>query len=169
MTRSAREDALQLLGVEEGADEKEIRRAWRALVRTYHPDQARADPEAANQRMAEINAAFDVLMRKEPAATTSAKPNPQSQRQQAQKQAVDRKRRAAMREKILRQKKEDAARQEAAAMREQRLRAGVEKPHDRQSRPNTTNLTGALADKGFAEARKVFEKHPRAQIRAIFA
>ncbi|MEM7670708.1 MAG: J domain-containing protein [Pseudomonadota bacterium] len=52
--------AFRLLGVSPDADAVTIRKAWRALVREYHPDQFRGDKEAANRRLAEINAAFDV-------------------------------------------------------------------------------------------------------------
>lgn len=53
--------AFDLLGLPITADEPTIRKAWRKLVRTYHPDHARDDPDAANKRLADINAAFDLL------------------------------------------------------------------------------------------------------------
>lgn len=53
--------ALELLGVDLTADDAAIRKAWRALVRSYHPDLARIDREAANRRLAEINAAYDIV------------------------------------------------------------------------------------------------------------
>jgi curved DNA-binding protein CbpA len=53
--------AFDLLGLPMTADEDTIRRAWRKLARTYHPDLAKEDRDAANQRLAEINAAFDLL------------------------------------------------------------------------------------------------------------
>ncbi len=53
--------AFDLLGIEPSTDEKAVRHAWRALVRSYHPDMAKSDPEGANRRLAEINAAFDAV------------------------------------------------------------------------------------------------------------
>lgn len=53
--------AFDLLGIEPSTDEKIVRQAWRALVRTYHPDMAKTDPAGANKRLAEINAAFDAV------------------------------------------------------------------------------------------------------------
>jgi DnaJ like chaperone protein len=56
-----------ILGVLETASPEEIKGAWKALARRYHPDQLRArgvpDEAArlAEQRMAEINAAYDAL------------------------------------------------------------------------------------------------------------
>lgn len=54
-------NAMTLLGVDWTADDAAIRKAWRALVRSYHPDLARRDRHAANRRLAEINAAYDVV------------------------------------------------------------------------------------------------------------
>ena len=53
--------AFDLLGIEPSTDEKIVRQAWRALVRTYHPDMAKTDPAGANKRLAKINAAFDAV------------------------------------------------------------------------------------------------------------
>lgn len=55
------ERAFQLLGIPPSSDAVLVRKAWRALVRSYHPDMAKEDPEAANRRLAEINAAFDAV------------------------------------------------------------------------------------------------------------
>lgn len=53
--------AFDLLGIEPTKDLKRVRRAWRALVRSYHPDMARSDLRGARRRLAEINAAFDAI------------------------------------------------------------------------------------------------------------
>ncbi|WP_223423703.1 J domain-containing protein [Tateyamaria pelophila] len=53
--------AFKILNVKPGCDDATLRKAWRALVRTYHPDMAKADPKRANQRLAEINAAWDLV------------------------------------------------------------------------------------------------------------
>ncbi|MBO9407518.1 J domain-containing protein [Shimia sp. R9_1] len=55
------EHAYELLEVTPDVSDKEMRSAWRKLVRRYHPDLAKDDPEEASQRMADINAAFDAL------------------------------------------------------------------------------------------------------------
>ena len=55
------ERAFEILGIAPTDDEAAIRKAWRGLVRSYHPDTARTDPEGANKRLAEINVAFDAV------------------------------------------------------------------------------------------------------------
>jgi curved DNA-binding protein CbpA len=55
------EHAYQLLEVSPDVTDKEMRSAWRRLVRRYHPDLCKTDPEEASRRMADINAAFDAL------------------------------------------------------------------------------------------------------------
>lgn len=53
--------AFKLLGLRPGANEADIRRAWKALVRAYHPDRCGSDRATTNRRLAEINAAFDLV------------------------------------------------------------------------------------------------------------
>ncbi len=59
----------KVLGVERGASAEEIRQAYHKLVREYHPDrlQAKGVPEdflkIANEKMAEINSAYDQIKR----------------------------------------------------------------------------------------------------------
>lgn len=50
----------KILGVEENASEEEIKKAYRALVKKYHPDLHPDDKEAA-AKMSEINAAYDMI------------------------------------------------------------------------------------------------------------
>jgi molecular chaperone DnaJ len=50
----------EMLGVEQNATEDEIKRAFRALARQYHPDANQGDPQAA-ERFKEINEAYETL------------------------------------------------------------------------------------------------------------
>lgn len=55
----------EVLGVKEGASEEEIKRAYRELVKKYHPDQYRDNPlsRLAEEKLREINEAYDYLMK----------------------------------------------------------------------------------------------------------
>lgn len=56
----------QVLGVPENASEQQIRDAYRKLVKQYHPDQFQDNPlkELANEKLKEVNEAYDMLNRK---------------------------------------------------------------------------------------------------------
>ncbi|QIB25913.1 J domain-containing protein [Caloranaerobacter azorensis] len=56
----------KVLGLEEGASEEEIKRAYKKLVRKYHPDQYVNNPLAdlAEEKLKEINEAYNILMNK---------------------------------------------------------------------------------------------------------
>lgn len=53
----------EILGIKEGASQEEIKRAYRELAKKYHPDQYGDNPlkELAEQKMREINEAYDYL------------------------------------------------------------------------------------------------------------
>ena len=53
-------DYYSVLGVERGAEQTDIRRAFRRLARKYHPDLNKDDPDA-EERFKEINEAHEVL------------------------------------------------------------------------------------------------------------
>jgi molecular chaperone DnaJ len=53
-------DYYELLGVERGADEKEIKRAFRKVARELHPDVNKHDPEA-EAKFKEVAEAYEVL------------------------------------------------------------------------------------------------------------
>ena len=50
------EDPYQVLGLERGASDEEVKKAYRRLAKKYHPDANPGDAEAA-RKMQEINAA----------------------------------------------------------------------------------------------------------------
>lgn len=56
----------EVLGVSEGADEETIKKAYRELVKKYHPDKYVNNPLAdlAGEKIKEINKAYDMLMNK---------------------------------------------------------------------------------------------------------
>ncbi len=56
-------DPYEILGVSPNASEEEIKRAYRELVRKYHPDNYQDNPLAdlAQEKMKQINEAYDLL------------------------------------------------------------------------------------------------------------
>jgi molecular chaperone DnaJ len=54
------QDFYELLGINKGADEKEIKKAYRRLAMKYHPDR-NPDDKAAEEKFKEIQKAYDVL------------------------------------------------------------------------------------------------------------
>ncbi|KAL3458481.1 hypothetical protein BJX64DRAFT_279817 [Aspergillus heterothallicus] len=62
--RSRQKDYYKVLGVGKDADEKEIKRAYRQLIKKHHPDKALSQgvtKEEAEKKMAGINEAYEVL------------------------------------------------------------------------------------------------------------
>lgn len=58
-------DPYEVLGLRAGASEAEIKRAYKDLVRKYHPDQYAGNPlsSLAEEKLKEINEAYDSLMK----------------------------------------------------------------------------------------------------------
>ncbi|MEW6723530.1 MAG: J domain-containing protein [Bacillota bacterium] len=56
----------EVLGVRAGASEEKIRRAYKELVKKYHPDRHRGNPLAdlAEKRLREVNEAYEMLVGK---------------------------------------------------------------------------------------------------------
>lgn len=54
------DDPYKVLGVERGASDEEIKKAYRRLAKKYHPDANPGDQQAA-RKMQEINAAYDQI------------------------------------------------------------------------------------------------------------
>ena len=55
----------EVLGVSENASEEEIKRAYKKLVKKYHPDRYQNNPLAdlAEEKLQEVNEAYDMLMK----------------------------------------------------------------------------------------------------------
>ena len=74
-------DPYEVLGVPHGASEDEIKKAYRDLARKYHPDNYANNPLAdlAQEKMKEINEAYDTLMKGGSASASSASASYQGQ------------------------------------------------------------------------------------------
>lgn len=54
-------DFYEVLGIQKGASEDEIKKAYRQMAKKYHPDLHPDDPDA-NKKMNDVNTAYDMLM-----------------------------------------------------------------------------------------------------------
>ncbi|MBO4234859.1 MAG: J domain-containing protein [Firmicutes bacterium] len=65
-------DPYEVLGLSRGATDEEIKNAYRELVKKYHPDKYIDNPLAdlAEEKMREVNEAYDMLMK--PTTTTTS-------------------------------------------------------------------------------------------------
>ena len=57
----SKRDYYEVLGVSKGADEKDIKKAYRRVAMKYHPDRNPDDPDATD-KFKEATEAYDVLM-----------------------------------------------------------------------------------------------------------
>ena len=71
-------DPYKVLGVSYDADEETIKKAYRELVKKYHPDRYVNTPmaEMASEKMKEINEAYDMLTNKNTNSTGHSSYNP---------------------------------------------------------------------------------------------
>ena len=63
-------DPYQILGVSRDASDEEIKQAYRALAKKYHPDLNPGDEEAA-KKMQQVNAAYEQIKNPEKAASSA--------------------------------------------------------------------------------------------------
>ena len=56
----SKRDFYEVLGVSRGADEKELKSAYRKLAKQYHPD-TNKDDASAEAKFKEVNEAYDIL------------------------------------------------------------------------------------------------------------
>lgn len=154
-----------VLGVSPLDEPDEIRKAWRALVRSYHPDMARTDREAANQRLAEINAAFDAISNRESAMRMAAELRraEAARREEANRRAEIRRRAQANREAenaraVQRERADRAARMDAT-------RSPAIRP---QSWSQGDLLASRAARLAFERALRIFNGTPGSDRPAVF-
>ncbi|MEL6808802.1 MAG: J domain-containing protein [Pseudomonadota bacterium] len=138
--------AFKCLGVSPDADRKTIRAAWKKMVRQYHPDQYKNDKAEGNRRLAELNAAFDLVSdwtsedvdraaREREAAYQAA----QAHKAAAKRKAAERKKQADLKAEALRQQRreEAAARKRAAELdRQEALKRAAAKSARAPLRPD---------------------------------
>ena len=62
----------QVLGVSENADEETVKKAYKELVKKYHPDKYVNNPlsDLAAEKMKEINKAYDMIINKKTSSQT---------------------------------------------------------------------------------------------------
>lgn len=58
---SEKRDYYEVLGIQKGASEAEIKKAYKKMARKYHPDLNRDDPKTAEEKFKEVNEAYEVL------------------------------------------------------------------------------------------------------------
>ncbi len=64
----------EVLGVSETASDEEIRRAYRELVKKYHPDQFADNPlkDLANEKLKQVNEAYDLITKQRAGRSSGA-------------------------------------------------------------------------------------------------
>lgn len=153
----------EVLGVSPTDDPATIRAAWRALVRSYHPDLAQADREGANRRLAEINAAFDAVSDPEAARRKMKELRAEAaSRAEAAKADAERRANAAPAAAKARRSAEDRRASEPPAA---PSRMPVVRPHGWSP---ADLLAAQAARTAFDRALRVFEGRSTSQTRAVY-
>ena len=70
-------DPYQVLGISPSASDEEVKEAYRKLSQQYHPDMQSGNSvmeDIANEKMADINAAYDEIMNQRRSNTGNANP-----------------------------------------------------------------------------------------------
>ncbi len=77
----------EVLGLQSGATQAEIKKAYRELVKKYHPDNYANHPleDLAKEKMQEINEAYDTLTRKDAGANPEGYTSPEQAAEQARR------------------------------------------------------------------------------------
>jgi len=146
-----------LLGVTPADDRATIRKAWRDLVRRYHPDLAGTDREAANRKLAEINAAFDIVWDRDAARRKLE----QDRKARAARQAEERR----LAEKA---RRAEAARRSRSRRRAEAETAASDNPTARSTAPGSSGwsiadrLAARTARLAFERARRILDGAPAA-------
>ncbi|MEG1972789.1 MAG: DnaJ domain-containing protein, partial [Oscillospiraceae bacterium] len=70
-------DPYKVLGVSPNSDDDELKRTYRELVKKYHPDNYQDSPLAdlAQEKMSEINAAYDTVVKQRKAVAPNRNQN----------------------------------------------------------------------------------------------
>ncbi len=168
MTKSVETCPWELLGVSPEDDRAKIRKAWRDLVRRYHPDLAGTDRDAANRKLAEINAAFDIVWDRDAARrkleedrkARAARKTEAARRAEAARHAQT----ARRAEHERRARAEDAARRDKAA-REGAGRMAATRP---AGWSRADRLAAMTALQAFDRARRVFDGLPTNRRPAVY-
>lgn len=145
--------AYKILGVTPLDSDATIRKAWIGLVRAYHPDAYRGDSEAANARLAEINAAYDVVEADTSRAVAQAQAEATARKADALKRAAQR---------------EFAAQRARAARRDaQKRRAEAEMRIRREKMADPSHKAQVV--QASKHARKTAESRPWSQAEIVAA
>ncbi|MEL7254666.1 MAG: J domain-containing protein [Pseudomonadota bacterium] len=156
--------ALRILNVTPDDDAETIRKAWRALVRTYRPDTARRDPLLASKTLADINTAFEAVCACDTGALEKLRSDIAAQRKRAEQ-----KRREAMNRLKNAQVKRAAVEDVAESSRRKTTMADRYRAQVRQVQAVTGNTsTIDRAEKGFHEAMGICSLLNFAQVRSSY-
>lgn len=58
---AGKRDYYEVLGVEKGATDEELKKAFRKMAKKYHPDANQDNKEEAEAKFKEVNEAYEVL------------------------------------------------------------------------------------------------------------